>query len=96
MKRTITITTQKEIDIATPIYRKSNNSFYRIDEDCCIKVDVGCPEIQRFGANLGSPWSEWATDATELEFYTAYAATRNALDIAANVEALQLQEVSND
>jgi len=97
MKRTITITTQKEIDLSTPVYRKWLNAFYRIDENYCVRVEIGIlPEINLFTSDLESPWDDRAEDATELEFYTAYAATRNALDMAANVESLQLQEVAND
>jgi len=97
MKRTITITTQKEIELLTPVYRKWGNSYYRVDENYCVKVEAGpLPEINLFASTLESPWDDRAEDATELEFYTAYAAARAALNEAANIIDHQLNETGHD
>ena len=83
---TITITATKQIEITTPTYRKWLNSYYRIDEQQCIKVETyPAPTIEAMPANLQSPWDARAEDATELEFYTAYAAARAELNRLANV-----------
>jgi len=92
----ITITTQKEIEASTPVYRKWGNSYYRIDENACIKVDTYGSQIERFDSSHGSPWNKAAEDSNDLEFYTAYAATRSELNRLANVIDLQLNETGHD
>ena len=93
MKRTITFTLLKEIDIETPCFRKRGDYIYAILDDVCVKVDFGrWPSIYSLPVDVSTPWGEDVEDATELEFYTAYAATRNRLDIAANVENHQLDQ----
>ena len=60
----------------------------------CIKVDK--LQIEAFDNDLVSCWIGDSHDCTELEFYTAYAATRQRLDALANVENLYLHETEQD
>lgn len=93
MKRSIAKTVTEVIEIQTPCFRKCGSSYYMITDDLVIKVCNGTwPELNTLPVVVETPWNESAEDSTELEFYTAYAATRNALDIAANVESLQLDQ----
>jgi hypothetical protein len=91
---TINITTNetKTITFEGARYRRWDSSYYRIDEQACVKVDK--LQIEAFDNDLRSPWDAKAEDCTELEFYTAYAATRQRLDAIANVENLYLNETA--
>lgn len=91
---TINIRTEetRSITFEGAAYRHRTGTYYRIDAEACIKVDK--LQIEAFGNDLVSPWIGDSHDCTELEFYTAYAATRQRLDAIANVENLYLNEKS--
>ena len=73
MKFTITETKTIEIEANLPAYRYRSGSYYRIDKDCCIKVDE--LEIQSFTNTLSSPWCGGAYDIEPQLFYKKFAET---------------------
>jgi hypothetical protein len=92
MKRTVTVTETKEIEIETPCFRRWTSTFYMVTEETVTKVETATwPEINSFPSSITTPWHDDANDCTPSEFYEAFARTMQRLKDIAGIEELTLQ-----